>query len=381
MIETTELSQITFADVNDGFANSHHFELAKNLKNVGFYFCSFHSWRDNLNNERCSSKRISLVVPIPIFHNFPKPKIEHPNHILLQVLASAINPVDYKLPRPFAPSEVYGIDVCGRIVEVGSSVTQWSVGDVVFGKGLGSLAEFCIADANQVTKIPDWLTPHEAAAIPVAYLTAVTGWNRVSILSKSDFTDYTMVIIGASGGCGLAAAQLATGLGVKRIVGICSSKNADYVKDCGGVTEVLDYNDEVAMKAFLDANAGTIDHVYDAASYSGGQGIQDYHQWSLQLLKENSGNYIALNGSVGSFFRYFVLGGTGFRDSRQTLHLTTFSTTDLQRVLELLMKAELKPDVNIMTFSQEGCEAGFNLLRSRRTKGKIVYDVSKMIES
>jgi NADPH:quinone reductase-like Zn-dependent oxidoreductase len=170
-------------------------------------------------------------------------------------------------------------------------------------------------------------------------------------------------------------------LGVKRIVGICSTKNADYVKDCGGVTEVLDYNDEVAMKAFLDANAGTIDHVYDAASYSGGQGIQDYHEWSLQLLKEKSGTYVALNGSFGSFFRFFVLGGTGFRDSRQTLHVTTFSTKYLQRVLELLMKAKLKPDVNMISFSPEGCEAGFKQLRSRRTKGKIVYEISKIIES
>ena len=316
--------------------------------------------------------------------DFPKPKLMEHNHVLLKVLAAAINPVDYKLPRPIG-GKVYGIDVCGQVIEVGSGVTNWKVGDLVFGRSTsGSVAEYCLAGANEIARVPEsYLTPVQAAALPVAYLTAVTGWNRVGlvdILENSSAASTTaakipecMVILGASGGCGLAASQLARGWGVKRIVGVCSAKNASYVKEMGGITEVLDYNDQTAMKEFADVNAGKIDHVYDTASFSG-QG-EDYNEWSLKLLKKDTGSYVALNGSVGTFLRFLILGGTGFRDRRQTLHITTFSTEGLELVIELLRKSTLKPDVHVMEFSKEGCQSGLEKLRSRRTKGKIVFDV------
>jgi NADPH:quinone reductase len=236
-------------------------------------------------------------------NDFPKPKITQPNQVLLKVEAAAINPADYKVPKPFF-GDVYGIDVCGRVVEVGSDVIGLQSGDLVFGQGPGSMAEFCVADASKVTKVPDWLTPIEAAALPVAYLTAVTAWERVS-LSDAAAPPESMMIIGASGGCGLAASQLAKGFGVKRIIGVCSIKNASYVKERGGVTEVLDYSDAAAMKEFSDANAGKIDHIYDTASFSGHG--EDYTKWSLMLLKKDTGSYVALNGSVSSFVRFLLL--------------------------------------------------------------------------
>lgn len=317
--------------------------------------------------------------------DFPKPKLTQPNHVLLKVLAASINPVDYKLPRPIG-GKVYGIDVCGQVVEVGSGVTNWKVGDVVFGQSAsGSMAEYCLAGTNEIARVPDdYLTPVQAAALPVAYLTAVTGWNRVGLVNIMDgsaavataaIVPDCMIIVGASGGCGLAASQLARGLGVKRIVGICSAKNASYVTSVGGITEVLDYNDEAAMKEFAAANAGKIDHIYDTASYSGHG--EDYNEWSLKLLKKDTGSYVALNGKVGKFLYFMVFGGRGFRDRRQTLHIAKFSTQGLDVVMELLSKSTLKPDVQVMEFSKEGCECGLELLRSRRTKGKIVFDVSK----
>lgn len=305
--------------------------------------------------------------------DFAKPKITQPNQILLKVEAAAINPADYKVPRPFF-GDVFGIDVCGRVVEVGSDVSDWKSGDLVFGQGqTGTMAEYCLADARKVTKVPDWLTSIEAAAVPVAYLTAVTAWERVSMFDETAPPE-SMMIIGASGGCGLAASQLAKGLGVKRIIGVCSIKNTSYVKERGGVTEVLDYSDITAMKDFSDANTGKIDHIYDTASFSGHG--EDYNKWSLNLLKKDIGSYVALNGSVSSFLRFLCLGGSGFSDKRQTLHMTTFSRQGLERVLDLLKKASLKPDVRVMEFSKVSCEAGFEMLRSRRTKGKIVFDIA-----
>jgi NADPH:quinone reductase len=306
-------------------------------------------------------------------NDFAKPKITQPNQVLLQVEAAAINPADYKVPRPFF-GDVYGIDVCGRVVEVGSDVSGLQSGDLVFGQGhTGSMAEYCVADAGKVTKVPDWLTPIEAAALPVAYLTAVTAWERVSLFDEAAPPE-SMMIIGASGGCGLAASQLAKGFGVNRIIGVCSIKNTSYVKEQGGVTEVLDYSDATAMKEFSDTNAGKIDHIYDTASFSGHG--EDYNKWSLNLLKKDTGSYVALNGSVSSFLHFLCLGGSGFSDKRQTLHLTKFSRQGLELLLDLLQKSSLKPDVHVMEFSKVSCEAGFEMLRSRRTKGKIVFDIA-----
>lgn len=311
------------------------------------------------------------------FSEIARPNDPTADELCIKVYAAAMNPADYKVPRPLF-GLIYGIDFCGEVVKVGDttsgSSSLFQEGDVVFGRASsGSIAEYCLAKSCQVHKVPSHIPPTLAAALPVAYLSAITAWKRVKLLKEQQPPD-SMLVIGASGGCGLAACQLAKGWGVQRIIGICSGKNALYVKEKGGATEVVDYTDAAALQKFYDDNEGQIDHVYDTASSSGGK--EDYLTTALKLVKQDAGSYATLNGPTSALFRYFALGTGGFSDPRQTLHMATFESEDLERVLELLKKANLTPDVQTLEFSREGCEAGFKQLKERRTKGKLVVDIA-----
>lgn len=301
--------------------------------------------------------------------DYPVPKLTKPNQVLIKTEAAAINPVDYKAPKAFLGT-VYGIDMCGKVTVVGKDVTAFKVGDLVFGPCKGSLAEYTIADVDKIAKVPAGWTVTDAAALPVAYDTAVTGWKKLGITAESPVE--SMLVIGASGGCGIAGLQLAKGMGVKRIVAVCSLKNTDFVKE-NGATEVVDYNDKEGVEKFLKDNVGKLDHVYDTASGSGGN--EDYATSTLPLLTE-TGTYVALNGKAVNMLGHLIL-GSGFRDKRQHLHLATHSTADLETVTSLLDKAKLKPIVSLLEFSEEGVKDGFAQLKGRRTKGKLVFKIAE----
>lgn len=289
--------------------------------------------------------------------------------VLVKVNAAAINPVDYKLPRAVIGA-VYGIDMCGTVQQVGSDVTEFQVGDVIFGKAeTGSLAEYAIASADCIArKDPTW-TPTEAAAVPVVYQTGLQGLKIRGILPNGDNKDKALLVIGASGGCGLAAVQLAKAMGVTRIICICSGKNAEFVKEAGA-TDIVDYADAMTMENFLSENSGKIDCVYDAATGSGK--AEDYVKQSMPLLKEGVGEYVAINGSPSMWMRFFA----GKMKSHQHMFFTKHSTQDLETIVSLLNKTGDRPHVTTFPFSNENVHEGFEMLKSRRTRGKIVFDMN-----
>jgi alcohol dehydrogenase len=303
----------------------------------------------------------------------PQPMLSDTNEkgarlILVKVNASAINPVDYKVPRAVIGA-VYGIDMCGTVQQVGSDVKEFQAGDVVFGKAdTGSLAEYAIASADCVArKDPNW-TPAQAAAVPVVYQTSLQALKIGGILSDGDNTEKTILVIGASGGCGLASVQLAKAMGVSRIIGICSGKNAEFVKQAGA-TEIVDYTDATAMQTFLSENTGKMDCVYDAATGSGH--AEDYVKQSMPLLKAETGEYVAINGSPSMWIRHLA----GKMKPHQHLLLGKHSTQDLETIVSLLNKTGDRPHVNTFDFTDEDVHAGFDLLKSRRTRGKIVFEM------
>jgi len=150
--------------------------------------------------------------------------------VYLKVNAAGMNPVDYKAPK-LMMGPIYGIDCCGTIEKVGSKVKELQVGDVVIGPAKsGSMAEFATASASKIAKLSTGWSVEEGAAIPVAYDTAMTAFDEAGMNeSYKNSPDKppvdSILVIGASGGCGVAALHLAKGMGIKRIVGICSSKN------------------------------------------------------------------------------------------------------------------------------------------------------------
>lgn len=165
----------------------------------------------------------------------------------------------------------------------------YEVFGLVLAEG-GSLAERTVVKASRIAKKPKWLSHKEAAALPVAYSAALQGLRDHGRLTKGR----SALIIGASGGAGLAAVQLVgQAMGASRITAVCSGKNGDLVMS-NGASEFIDYTDSNTMRDFFNNNQGKFDTILDCATSSGGG--EDYTKLSLPLLKAK-GEYVQLNAS------------------------------------------------------------------------------------
>lgn len=171
--------------------------------------------------------------------------------------------------------------------------------------------------------------------------------------------------------------QLANGLGATRIVGICSGKNFEFVQEMSGIKkednklELVDYTDDTAMDTFMKENVGKFDCIYDTATGSG-KG-EAYIDSMMHLLKENTGEYTQINGPPGDWARLF----SGKMKPHRTLILTgSNGRSELEEIAKLLSTSVVKPHLNEFTFDEKGVADGFELLKSRRTKGKIVFNMN-----
>lgn len=160
----------------------------------------------------------------------PVPKDDE---VLLRVRAAAVNPLDWRLKsrRP-------GVDVAGEIVAVGRRVAQFKPGDAVFGVCRGAFAEYACARQSTLVLKPEGLRFDQAAAVPIAGLTALQGLRdkgRVQAGQK-------VLINGAAGGIGTFAVQIAKSLGAN-VTGVCSTQNVELVRSLGA-DRVIDYTRE-----------------------------------------------------------------------------------------------------------------------------------------
>jgi NADPH:quinone reductase-like Zn-dependent oxidoreductase len=145
--------------------------------------------------------------------------------VLVRVIAAGVNPVDCKTRRGEGvarwvgpPPFIAGWDVCGVVEAMGYGVTRFKVGDVVFGmprfpRAAGGYAEYVTAPSRQLARVPDGMSPIEAAALPLAWLTA---WQ--CLVDTAQILDgQTVLIHGAGGGVGQIAAQIASARGARVI--------------------------------------------------------------------------------------------------------------------------------------------------------------------
>lgn len=305
-------------------------------------------------------------------HKEPKFNPKNSKKLKVKINAAAINPVDYKMPR-MVLGKVIGFDFCGTVQEIGSQVTKFAVGDQVYGVTMGSLAEYAISEEDVVAKKPSHLTCAECGALGVAYQSSLQCLRVGNLIdsngSETSGKDKSLLVIGASGGCGVAGLQLAKGLGVTRIVGICSGKNSDLVKE-EGATEVIDYTNETQMTEFLEGNKGQFDCVLDCATGSGGG--EDYWNSSISLLKKDTGHYTTLNGSPSKWIGSM----TGRLNERETLLLMKPNGEDLELIATLLGRIDAKPIITQSGFTENEVLEGLKKLKGRRVTGKLVFDIN-----
>lgn len=305
------------------------------------------------------------------------PTPSKPDEILVKIGAAAINPVDYKAGTMLL-GKIAGLDFAGTVEAVAAGATHGiAAGDRVYGTTRGSLATHALCQAAALAKAPAGLSMVEAAAMPTTYLTSHQALTRHGQLKEGG----RVLVIGASGGCGTAALQLARAMKAAAVVAVCSGKNAEYARG-HGATRVVDYTAERLPDVYPAATTGNeelFDVVYDCATNSGGG--EDYHALAQPLLcaaddaaGRAHGQYVAINGAAGMWFRHFS--GIG-QKKNQHLFLTDANTADLAHLAGLAEAKTITPVIDTTyPFTAAGVDEAFAKLKSRRTVGKVVVDVA-----
>ncbi len=211
------------------------------------------------------------------------------NQVLIREKATSVNPIDWKLREgylkemlPWEFPIILGWDVSGIIEEVGSEVTDWKVGDEVFARPdttrFGTYAQHVVVDDHLLAKKPTNISFEEAAAVPLAGLTAYQG-----LFDHGNLKEGEKVLIHAgAGGVGIYAIQLAKHAGAY-VVTTASQKNHEFLESLGA-DEIIDYRKTDFKEVVQD-----VDLVLETI---GGKTQED----SFEVLKENSGRIISVVG-------------------------------------------------------------------------------------
>ncbi len=303
------------------------------------------------------------------FERIPRPQVGD-DDVLVHVRAAGVDQgvwhLTAGLPYPVrlagyglrAPkTRVRGTDLAGTVAAVGANVTAFGVGDEVYGFGRGTFAEYALARADRLARRPANLTSEQAAAVPVSGVTALQALRRAHAGPGR-----SVLVIGASGGVGTFAVQIATALGAQ-VTGVASTGKLELVRSLGA-DRVLDYT---------RTDLADHDHTYDAVLDIGGNRPLRV----LRRLLAPGGRLVITGGETDGRW----LGGTDRQLRALALspfvrqHLGTFvaaeNKADLDALRELIEAGKVTPAVE-RTYPLTEVVTALRDLREGRIRGKTV---------
>ncbi|MBV9227930.1 MAG: NAD(P)-dependent alcohol dehydrogenase [Chloroflexi bacterium] len=299
----------------------------------------------------------------------PTPKDDE---VLIKVSAVAVNAADWRLLRadPFLARlyngllkpkrTILGSDVAGRVEAVGRNVKQFQPGDEVFGDLFGywgAFAEYvCVPEKTVVLK-PANLTFEEAAAVPLAAVTALQG-----LRDKGQIQPGQKVLIqGAGGGVGTFAVQIAKAFGAE-VTAVCSTKNVDIVRSIGA-DHVIDYTQEDFTK-----NGQHYDLILAVNGY---HPISDYKR-----ALSPRGRYVSTGGSMAQYYQTTLLGPWISMTGEKKMGYLAMKQNikDLVFLKELLEGGKVVPVIDRRYPLSEVAEA-IRYLEKGHARGKVVITV------
>lgn len=253
---------------------------------------------------------------------------------------------------------VLGADIAGEVTAVGENVTEFKVGDAVFGdissSSWGGLAEFACAPASVLVKKPANISYEEAAAVPMAGVTAFHGLHGKYQVQAGQ----SVLINGASGGVGSFALQIAKALGAE-VTAVCSSSKVDLVRSLGA-DHVIDYT----QVDFVKQNK-RYDFVLAA---NGNRPISDYTS-----VLTPTGTYVCTGGSLKQIFQSMLLRSFLSKNGGQTID-NVASAPDKEALTSLktmLEQGQINPVID-KCYSLADTAVAFRHLLEGHAKGKIV---------
>jgi NADPH:quinone reductase-like Zn-dependent oxidoreductase len=262
------------------------------------------------------------------------------------------------LRKPKNP--IPGRDAAGTVAAVGSSVTRFAIGDEVYGVAPGSFAEYAVAPEDKLARKPKNLSFAQAAAIPVSAGTALQALVDAGRVQAGQ----SVLVVGASGGVGTYAVQLAKAFGAE-VTGVSSTAKVDLVKSLGA-DHVIDYTRE-------DFADGT--RRYDLILDIGGSTPVRRLRRALRprgtlvfVGGENSGNLTGLGRQLGGVLI------SPFLRQRLVLLMAKERAADLERLSGLIEDGKVVPSVD-RSYPLEESPDAMRLLEKGRVRGKVVITV------
>jgi NADPH:quinone reductase-like Zn-dependent oxidoreductase len=301
------------------------------------------------------------------FKEVAKPAVKD-DQVLVWVHAVSINAGDYFTMRgspwlvrfstgfPKPKDYILGWDMAGRVEAVGSAVTQFQPGDVVFGAVNGAFAEYVVAAAGKLALKPANLSFEQAAAVPTAGLTALQGLRDEGKVQPGQ----TVLINGAAGGVGTFAVQIAKALGAE-VTGVCSTRNVEMVRSLGA-DHVVDYTREDFTRS-----GQRYDLILDNV---GNRGFSD-----LRRALTPQGRIIPNSGHGGMSYviKAFLL--APFMRQQDKPLFTTTNGKDLDVLRELIEAGKVTPVID-RTYPFAEIPPALGYAAEGHARGKVVITVA-----
>jgi NADPH:quinone reductase-like Zn-dependent oxidoreductase len=290
---------------------------------------------------------------VETFADLPRP-VPGASEILIKVRAAGVNPVDWKKRTGFGPPRapgpqfpvVFGGEASGIVEEVGPGVTDFAVGDEVFGNtSTGGYAEYTLLPVQITARKPADLSFVDAATLPIAAATAYDGVQQLALDPGA-----TLVVIGSGGGVGIAAVQIAVHTGVT-VIGVASAGKKALIESAGATH--VESGAGVADRIAAAAPDG-VDAIYDLV---GGEALEAV----APVLTDRSKLITAADRETVA-----RLGGSSVERKR--------NREVLDAVAALAVEGVLKPSVT-RTFPLSQAPAALRLVEGGHAEGKIVIEV------
>jgi NADPH:quinone reductase-like Zn-dependent oxidoreductase len=287
----------------------------------------------------------------------PKPEPKK-NQVLVKVYAASINALDYR--GSGSVGKTLGADIAGVVEAVGTNVKHFQPGDEVFGVSAGSaggFAEYASANENHLSLKPANLS-FEAAAVPVAALTALQGLRDKGQIRSGQ----TVLIVGASGGVGTFAVQIAKAFEAE-VTAVCSARNADMARSIGA-DHVIDY----AKEDFTQS-----DQRYDLIF-----AVNGFHPLSAyQRALTPQGRYVCAGGTLSQIFQALLLGPFMSRKNGKKMGFMGIARNnrkDLGYLKELLESGKIVPVIE-KRYPLSEVPSAMRYVAEKHARGKVIVQV------
>jgi NADPH:quinone reductase-like Zn-dependent oxidoreductase len=303
--------------------------------------------------------------------------VPNDNQLLVRVRAVAVNPLDLTITGPLAlrpmsglrkPKETrVGVDYSGTVEAVGKIVTNFKPGNEVFGGKTGSFAEhICVLANRAVVAKPSNVTFEQAAAVPVAAITALQGLRDKGHIQPGQ----KVLVNGASGGVGTFAVQIAKSFGAE-VTAVCSTRNVDLVRSIGA-DHLIDYTKE-------DFTNGTehYDLIFDLVcnhSFAERRRVLTPQGICVMAGIGGAGWHDGILGKIVG--ELYAIARSRFIGQKFVAYIASFNQKDMMTLAELLQSGKIKPVID-RTYKLSEVSRALLYLQEGYARGKVVLSVEQ----